>query len=223
MIVGYDPYLERISDLTKGKELVSTGMTHERERVAEALQRAAAGARVALVSSGDSGIYGMAGLAIEMAHTLANRPAIEIVPGVTAACSAGALLGAPLMLDYASISLSDLLVPWENIERRLRAAITGGFVIALYNPKSHSRTEPFARACSILQASLPAATPVGICRNIGLDGESVTLTDVANLSTAEVDMRSTIIVGNADCVVLDGWLLNPRGYLTTPKSTIHPQ
>ncbi len=211
-MVGYTPYLNRIADLIAGKETIGTGMMHERERVAMALELAADGGQVALVSSGDSGIYGMAGLAIEMRHALPHPPAIEMIPGVTAACSAGALLGAPLMLDYATISLSDLLVPWERIEQRLRAAVAGGFVLAVYNPRSSNRTEPFEKMCAILSEFLPPQTPVGICRSIGLSGQSVTMTDVEGLPQATVDMRSILIVGNADCEMVDGWFINPRGY-----------
>lgn len=215
-MVGYTAYLARIADLTAAKETIGTGMMHERERVAMALELATAGRTVALVSSGDSGIYGMAGLALEMAHALPRRPEIEIIPGVTAACSAGSLLGAPLMLDYASISLSDLLVSWERIEKRLRAAVEGGFVLAVYNPKSKTRTEPFERMCAILLELLPPTTPVGICRAIGLPEQAVTMTDVEGLAQAEVDMRSVLIVGNADCRIVDGWFLNPRGYDVQP-------
>lgn len=214
IIVGYGPYLERISDLIEQKQTYSSGMKKEVERVRKALEFATSGNSVALISSGDAGIYGMGGLALELYEQEFSSSSIdfEFICGVTAASSAAARLGAPLMLDYASISLSDLLVPLEKILKRLDAALLGGFVIALYNPKSKSRTEPFARACELFTKHLPAKTPVGIVSNIGLAGESTVLTDVARLPEAEVGMKSTVIVGNADCRICEGWFINPRGY-----------
>jgi len=216
VIVGYGPYLERINDLLEGKELYSSGMKKESERVFRALELAAGGAGVALISSGDAGVYGMAGLALEMKERefAAADIKFEIIPGVTAACSAAAKLGAPLMLDYANISLSDLLVPLEKILKRLEAALVGGFVIVLYNPKSRSRTEPFARACELFEKYLPPETPVGIVSSIGLADENVQICAVASLAQAEIGMKSTVIVGNADCRIIDGWLVNPRGYFS---------
>lgn len=216
VIIGYGPYLERIADLLPGKEIFQNGMTRERERVREAVLRAAAGASVALVSSGDSGIYGMAGLAIECLEkeNLLGTIPLEIVPGITAASSAGARLGAPLMLDYATISLSDRLVPLEQIEKRLRAALAGGFVIALYNPKSVSRTEPFRRACEIMAEYLPPQTPVGICTSMGLCDERSVLMTLAELPHANVEMTSTVIVGNASTRNVADLMLTPRGYYT---------
>ena len=156
VVVGYTPYLESIADLTEGKELIASGMTFEVQRCRQALARAAAGDVVALISSGDAGIYGMAGLALELAEAEGLHVPIEIVPGVTAASAAAAALGAPLMLDFAVISLSDLLIPWESIRRRLEAVAGADFVVALYNPRSKKRTGPAGRG-----GRNPAGRPTG--------------------------------------------------------------
>ncbi len=153
MIVGYSRYLELIADLTAGKEIISSGMTQEIERCRTALERAAGGETVALVSSGDAGIYGMAGLAIELARAEAMAVPIEVIPGVTAACAAAAALGAPLMLDFAAVSLSDLLVPWEVIRTRLQAVAAADLVTAVYNPRSSKRIRQLEETAEIFRAA----------------------------------------------------------------------
>ncbi len=212
VVAGYDPYLESIADLTAGKQLIRSGMTHEVERCRQALQRAAAGDTVALVSSGDAGIYGMAGLAIELAHAEGLRVPIEIIPGVTAVSAAAAVLGAPLMLDFAVISLSDLLVPWETIRKRLAAVAAADLVVALYNPRSRKRVRQLEEAVEILRAARPGTTPVGIVTDAGQQCQSIVVTDLERVLDQEVGMRSVVIIGNTTTRLLDGWMITPRGY-----------
>ena len=211
-MVGYRPYLELIADLTAGKELLSSGMRKETERCLEALRRAAEGETVALVSSGDPGVYGMAGLAVELAEAHGFDVAIEVVPGVSAAGAAAARLGAPLMLDYACISLSDLLVPWEGIVGRLEAVAAADLVVALYNPKSTKRVEQIEQAAAIFRRHRAGTTPVGICTAIGTGEERVEIADLATFLQREITMRSIVIVGNATTRVIRGRMVTPRGY-----------
>lgn len=213
VVVGYTPYLESIADLTEGKELIASGMTFEVQRCRQALARAAGGDIVALISSGDAGIYGMAGLALELAHADGLGVPIEIVPGVTAASAAAAALGAPLMLDFAVISLSDLLIPWQSIRQRLEAVADCDFVVALYNPRSKKRTGPLEEAVAILRAARPGQTPVGIATAAGQADQSLVVTDLDHLLAQNVDMRTVIIVGNSRTRQIDHWLVTARGYL----------
>ena len=212
MVVGYRPYLELIEDLTAGKELLASGMRKETERCREALKRAAAGATVALVSSGDPGVYGMAGLAMELADAEGFGVDIEIVPGISAAGAAAARLGAPLMLDYACISLSDLLVPWAGICRRLEAVAAADLAVALYNPKSTKRVEQIRQAAAILRKHRAGTTPVGICTAIGTEEERVEIADLESFLDREITMRSIVIVGNSTTRVIRGRMVTPRGY-----------
>lgn len=174
--------MRRISDLVEGKEQISSGMMQETDRCLQALMRASSGAIVSLVSSGDPGIYGMAGLAIELVNKLKIDVRIEIVPGVTSACAAAAKFGAPLMLDYASISLSDLLVPWETIRERLEAVAKADLVVALYNPRSKKRRIQIIEAASIFQKYRPNSTPVGIGTEVGGDNEVIVLSNLGDFS-----------------------------------------
>jgi len=190
-------------------------MTQEVARCRQALRHAAAGRTVALVSSGDPGIYGMAGLAVELAEAEGFRVPIEIIPGVTAASAAAAALGAPLMLDFAVLSLSDLLVPWETIRRRLEALAAADLVTVLYNPKSRRRVRPFQQAVEIFRAARPAATPAGIVTSAGQPGQSVVVTDLGHLARQQVGMHSVVIIGNAATRVLGGRLVTARGYRLT--------
>jgi precorrin-3B C17-methyltransferase len=214
VVVGYKRYLEHIADLTAGKELITSGMRQEVERCRAAVRRAADGATVALISSGDAGVYGMAGLAIELAAAEGLRVAIEIVPGVTAASAAAARLGAPLMLDFAAISLSDLLVDWATIRRRLEAAAAADLVVALYNPRSSQRVRQFAEAVDIFRRHRPPSTPVGLGVAVGDEDERIVLTDLAGAPDQEVDMRTVVIIGNSTSRVIDGWFVTARGYRT---------
>ncbi len=212
VVAGYKRYLDLIEDLTAGKELISSGMTKERERCRAALERAEQGATVSLVSSGDSGIYGMAGLAVELAASEGKDVSIEIVPGVTAATATAAALGAPLMLDFACISLSDLLVPWESIRQRLEAVASADLVVALYNPRSKKRTEQLEKAASIFLKYRPGSTPVGVGTAVGTEDERIVLSDLDSFLNLEITMRSIVVIGNRSSKIIDGFFITPRGY-----------
>ena len=205
-VAGYGLYL----DLIEGKERIQTGMTREVDRCAAALDAAKQGKTVAVVSSGDAGVYGMAGLLIELAA--GTNIEVEVVPGITAACSGGAVLGSPLTCDFACVSLSDLLTPWDKIEQRLRGAAAGDFCIALYNPSSRKRADYLRRACDILLETLSPDTVCGTVRNIGREGESFALTTLGALRDTGVDMLTTVFIGNSRTVVIDGRMVTPRGY-----------
>ncbi len=212
VVAGYGRYLDLIRDLTAGKEIVSTGMTHETERCRAALERAVDGATVALVSSGDAGIYGMAGLAIELSHSENLRVPLEIVPGVTSASAAAAKFGAPLMLDFAAISLSDILVPWETIVRRLEAVAAADLVVALYNPRSKRRTGHIEEAARIFRRTRDGSVPVGIGTAVGTPDESLVITDLERFLDHDMNMRSIVIIGNGSSRIVDEWFVTPRGY-----------
>jgi precorrin-3B C17-methyltransferase len=212
VIVGYRSYIELITDLTDGKEVISSSMLQEVKRCEQALRIAESGKIVSLVSSGDPGIYGMAGLAIEQAVELGFKVSIEIIPGVSAAGGAASRLGAPLMLDYATISLSDLLVPWEQIARRLEAVAQADMVVALYNPRSHRRVHQLQETARIFSCYLQPATPVGIATALGLDNERIVLSTLADFQQEEIGMRSVVLIGNSTTRVIDGRMVTPRGY-----------
>jgi precorrin-3B C17-methyltransferase len=212
IVVGYKHYLDNIGDLTDGKELLSSGMTQEVDRCRLALERARDGAVVAFVSSGDAGVYGMAGLALELAASGGYSMPIEIVPGVSAAKAAAARLGAPLMLDYACISLSDLLVPWTKIRLRVEAIAAADLVLALYNPKSAKRVRQIEEVTAIVRQSRPGTTPVGVASAVGSEDESIVLTDLDHLLEQDIGMRSVVIIGNSSSKCLNGWFVTPRGY-----------
>ncbi len=213
IVVGYTPYLEAIADLTAGKQLVASGMTHEVQRCRQALQRAASGETVALISSGDAGIYGMAGLALELAEVENLHVMVEIVPGVTAASAAAAAVGAPLMLDFAVISLSDLLVSWEVIRRRLESVAAADLVVALYNPRSKKRVRQLEETVEIFRAVRAGQTPVGVVTSAGQDDQSSVITDLDHLLEQDVDMRTVVIIGNSSTRRIDHWMVTARGYL----------
>jgi len=213
--VGYGPYLDLLEPLRRPDQLRRDGrLTEERARCAEALDLATQGLRVALVSSGDSGIYGMAGLALEqwLARDPIDRPDFQVHPGISALQLAAARAGAPLMHDFCTISLSDRLTPWEVIERRLRAAAAGDFVVALYNPRSLGRDWQLERARTLLLEGRPAATPVALARQLGRPGESVRLYTLQDLPVEEVDMLTLVLIGNSTSRVQDGRMVTPRGY-----------
>ena len=211
-MVGYTPYVDAVADLLDGKEAIRSGMRQEVDRCRDALRRAAAGAVVALVSSGDAGIYGMAGPALEVRAAEGLDVPVEVIPGVTAAQAAAARLGAPLMQDTAIVSLSDLLTPWEAIRTRLEAAAAADFVVALYNPRSRKRVRQLEEAVGILRAHRPAETPVGIGTAVGSAEEHMVQTTLGRLLDEEVNMRSVVLVGNRSTKATDGWLVTPRGY-----------
>ncbi len=216
VVVGYRAYLELIEPLLAGKEVVAGHMTRELERAREAIDRARGGRRVALVSSGDPGIYGMASLVLEILRGQGWRrgqaPDLEILPGVTALGACAALAGAPLGHDFCAISLSDLLTPWPVIARRLEAAASADFVIGLYNPASARRTRPLAEAQAILLRHRPGSTQVAAVTSAFREGQRVVLTDLAHLLEHEIGMSTTVIVGASGSFAFEGHLVTPRGY-----------
>jgi precorrin-3B C17-methyltransferase len=213
-VVGYTYYIDLLGSRVEGKEVVSTGMTREIDRCQKAVELALEGRDVAVVSTGDAGVYGMAGLVLELLekHDPEGAVEVEVVPGVTAASAAASVLGAPLMTDFAVISLSDLLTPWGVIEKRLEGAAHGDFVVAIYNPRSKKRVNHLNRACKILMQKRSGDTPVGIVRNALREGQEVTLTTLAEAPQCEVDMMSVVIVGNSVTRRIDSRLVTPRGY-----------
>lgn len=213
LIVGYTAYIALIREDFPEKEMMSTGMRREVDRCRAAVEAAASGRDVAMVCSGDSGIYGMAGLIYEVAQEYPPID-IEVVPGITAACGGAAVLGAPLTHDFAVVSLSDLLTPWDKIALRLECAAKGDFVLCLYNPASHSRPDHLKRACDILMAA--GKSPDTICgyvQNIGREGEQGTITTLGALRDTQVDMFTTVFIGSTQTKLLGGKMVTPRGYL----------
>lgn len=212
VVVGYTRYLELIKDLTRGKEIIASGMTQEAERCRQALYKAQEGKVVSLVSSGDAGVYGMAGLAFELSFSEGLQAPIEVVPGVTSAIASAARLGAPLMLDFACISLSDLLIPWDMILRRLEAVAAADLVVALYNPRSRKRVRQLDEASAIFRKYRPDSTPVGITTALGMDDERIVLSDLGHFLECQITMRSIVLIGNRSSKRLGQWLIPPRGY-----------
>lgn len=215
VIIGYTVYIGLIEQHFPDKEFLSTPMRHEKERCELAFQKAMEGKQAALVCSGDSGVYGMSGLVLEIGR---NYPKVEImmVPGVTAALSGGAVLGAPLVHDFAVISLSDLLTPWETIEKRLAAAADGDFSVCLYNPASKKRADYLQKACEILLRKKAPETVCGAVHNIGRDGEKAVIMTLAELKDYKADMFTTVFVGNSQTVRVkengNDRIVTPRGY-----------
>ncbi|MFP4128145.1 MAG: precorrin-3B C(17)-methyltransferase [Desulfonatronovibrio sp.] len=212
VVAGYDRYIEFVEDLLPGKEIISSGMTRERQRCQKAVEAALGGARVSLISSGDAGIYGMAGLALEMIQDMQVSLDIEIVPGVSAAQAGAAELGAPLMLDFACVSLSDLLVDWEEIEKRLEALAGADMVTVLYNPKSRKRTFQITRTAQIFMNHRSGQTLVGIARSASQPDQSIILTDLGHMLETEMDMRTVVIIGNSRTKKAGPWMVTSRGY-----------
>lgn len=210
-IVGYPVYVDLVRDRYPGKELHSTPMTRETERCQLVLELARSGKTAAMVCSGDSGIYGMASLVYELLGEDKDVE-VEVVPGLTAACSGGAVLGAPLTHDFAVISLSDRLTPWEKIERRLDYAAQADLSIVIYNPRSHGRPDNLKKACDILLRTLPENRPCGVVRNIGREGQQKFLLTLKELRDFEADMFCTVFVGNAQTKIIGENLVTPRGY-----------
>ena len=226
IVVGYKVYLGLIADLIEGKEIISSGMRKEIERCQAAIEYASGGNRVVIVSSGDAGIYGMAGLIfdlcreqdIQISHEQKGSGEavdfyIDVIPGVAAFNAAASLVGAPLMHDFAAISLSDHLTPWQVIEKRLGAAASADFVIAIYNPRSNTRPHLLQQAQQVLLTHRPPATPVAVVRRATRDGQWQCLTTLGEIPIAEVDMQTILIVGNSNTYLWKGWMVTPRGYL----------
>jgi precorrin-3B C17-methyltransferase len=219
VVIGYKTYVELIRDIIKPDAEVLCGtMGREVDRAKAAVQKSLEKKSVVVVSSGDPGVYGMAGIVIEAAAYENAAVPIEIVPGVTAATAAASKLGAPLVTDFAVISLSDLLTPWEQIEKRLHAAAQADFVIVLYNPQSIGRKKPLAKAHKILLAYKKPETPVGIVRQAGREGEEAVLCTLKGLLNEKVDMVSTVVVGNSTTRLVNGKMVTPRGYNLAGKS-----
>jgi cobalt-precorrin 5A hydrolase/precorrin-3B C17-methyltransferase len=240
-IVGYGTYLDLIEGLLKDKEVFSTGMTHEIDRCKQAVELASAGKTVSVISGGDPGIYAMAGLVFELLRAVEQQnsrtaeqqvvdttalrhycttalPDVEVIPGISALNACAARLGAPLMHDFASISLSDRLTPWDLIEKRLEAAAMADFVIVLYNPKSMGRPEHINRAREIIMKHRRPDTPVGIVKAAMRDNEEVTITDLKFMLSHDIDMQTTVIIGNSQTFVWEGRIVTPRGYTVTRSS-----
>ena len=214
VVVGYSTYIELIGALIEGKKIISTGMMREADRCRAAVDSAVDGASVVVVSSGDAGIYGMAGLVLEMILELPieKRPTVEVIAGISAVQASAAILGAPLTHDFAVISLSDLLTDWNVIERRIECAAKGDFVIAFYNPKSHKRVTQIERAREIILNFRAESTPVGIVRNAGRDNQSKTISTLVSFTRETIDMFTLVIVGNSQTFVKDGFMITPRLY-----------
>ncbi len=229
MVVGYGTYVDLIRPLIKGKEIISTGMTKEVRRVAAALTEAQKGQRVALISSGDPGIYAMAGLALEMCaglglkvvpssvmHAGQDPPnqgfCIEVVPGIPALCAGAALLGAPLTHDFAAISLSDLLTPWEVIEKRIDGAARADFVIVIYNPKSKKRYWQLQRAQELILKHRDGQTPAGIVTSAMRPDQQIRITTLEQVHKAEVNMQTAVFIGNSSTTTFGEFMYTPRGY-----------
>ena len=216
VIIGYDGYFTWIADLIAGKECLALPLTQEAERARLAVEHLRSGRVVCVISSGDPGVYGMASLVLEQLGEQ-DHANIAIVPGVSAVNAAAALLGAPLGHDFAVVSLSDLLTPWELIERRLRATAEADFVLALLNPKSQRRDWQYRRAQEILASCRSPDTPVGIVRNAYRPGQTIARTTLANMAEAFVDMFTTVIVGNSRTRRLGEFVVTPRGYLVLQR------
>lgn len=211
VIVGYPVYLKLLGERFQKKEFLSTPMRQEKERCMMCFEEAAKGKQVALICSGDAGIYGMASLMYELGK---DYPEVElvIIPGITAASSGAAVLGAPLNHDFCVISLSDLLTPWEKIEKRLEAAAMGDFAIAIYNPSSHKRHDYLQKACDILLRHIDGERACGYVENIGREGTRAVTCSLRELRDTEVNMFTTVFIGNASSEILNGKLVTKRGY-----------
>lgn len=211
VIIGYTVYIDLIRDEFPDKTYLSTPMRKEADRCRMAFAEAEKGQDVAMVCSGDAGIYGMAGLICEIGRDYPEI-GIEIVPGITAASGGAAVLGAPLMHDFAVISLSDLLTPWEKIEKRLKAAAMADFVICLYNPSSRKRKDYLQKACDYMLEYKSPDTVCGTVRNIGREEEASRILTLGELRDTEVDMFTTVFIGNEQTKELNGKMVTPRGY-----------
>ncbi|MBM6801369.1 precorrin-3B C(17)-methyltransferase [Mediterraneibacter glycyrrhizinilyticus] len=211
VIIGYTVYIDLIREEFPDKTFLSTPMRKEADRCRMAFAEAQKGQDVAMVCSGDAGVYGMAGLICEVGKDYPDV-GIEIVPGITAASGGAAVLGAPLMHDFAVISLSDLLTPWDKIEKRIRAAAEADFVLCIYNPSSKKRADYLRKACEMILEYRNPETVCGIVRNIGRDGETYEILSLEQLRDTQVDMFTTVFIGNSNTMELNGRMVTPRGY-----------
>lgn len=214
-VIGYKTYINLIKELVDGKEVIASGMRAEIERATLAIEKAESGKVVSVISSGDPGVYGMAGLVLEVAKVARNgkhKIPIEIVPGIPSENAAAALLGAPLMHDHVTISLSDLLTPWDVIEKRIELAAEGDFVVVLYNPKSSERKWQIEKTIEILLSKKSSDTPVGIVKSAMRDGQSLVITTLGEVLEHPIDMTTILIVGNSTTFVYENYMITKRGY-----------
>ena len=210
-IIGYHVYVDLVKDRYPGKEFLTTPMTRETQRCQMAIDAAKEGKTVAMVCSGDSGIYGMAALIYELRGE-EKEPQVEVIPGLTAACSGASVLGAPLTHDFAVISLSDRLTSWEKIEKRLECAAMADLSMVLYNPASKGRPDHLKKACEILLRHLPESRICAIAQHIGREGENRRIMTLGELKNADCDMFCTVFIGNEMTKVIGGEMVTPRGY-----------
>ena len=211
VIAGYTVYVDLVKDHFGDKEFLTTPMRQEVERCRMALEEAAKGRKVSMVCSGDAGVYGMAGLILELAPEYPEVK-VSIIPGVTAACAGAAALGAPLIHDFAVISLSDLLTPMEVIEKRVKAAAEADFAICIYNPSSKKRGDYLKKACEILLESRSPETVCGIVKSIGRQGEEMEIMSLETLKDTQTDMFTTVFIGNSSTRKIGDYMVTPRGY-----------
>ena len=211
VIIGYTIYVKLLGERFEGKEMLTTPMRQETERCRLCFEEAAKGKQVALICSGDAGIYGLASLMYEIGKDYLETELI-VIPGITAANSGAAVLGAPLNHDFCVISLSDLLTPWEKIEKRLIAAAEGDFAIAIYNPSSHKRKDYLMRACDILLRVIEEERPCGFVENIGREGTRAVTCTLRELRERQVNMFTTVFIGNSGSELVNGKLITKRGY-----------
>ena len=210
-IIGYTVYVDLVKEYFPGKEFMTTPMKKEVDRCVLAFEEAKKGKTVSMICSGDAGVYGMAGLMYEVGVNYPETE-LEIIPGVTAATGGAAVLGAPLIHDFCLISLSDLLTPWETIEKRLHAAGMADFVICLYNPSSKKRADYLQKACDILLQYRDVGNICGYVKNIGREGETYQILSLKELRDTKVDMFTTVFIGNSRTMKLNGRMVTPRGY-----------
>ena len=221
VIVGYSTYVELIRDMIIDKEVFKTGMTREIERCRKAVELALGGKSVAVISGGDPGIYAMAGLVFQLLKEEGRQPPlplVEVIPGISALNACAARLGAPLMHDFASISLSDRLTPWSIIENRINAAAMADFVIIFYNPRSKGRAGHINKARKLILKHCSPETPVGIVKGAMRDGEKIIITDLDKMLDYEIDMQTTVIIGNSRTFLWNDRMITPRGYEKKLKS-----
>ena len=215
VVVGYKTYIKLVESIIGGKEIIDNGMMQEVERCQLAVKSAAEGKETVVISSGDSGIYGMAGLVLELVLQLPENERPEwggVVAGISAVQASAAILGAPLMHDFAVISLSDLMTPWELIKKRAEAAGSADFVIALYNPESHKRVNHIEEIREIVMKYRSSETPVGIVSSASRDAEEKVISNLENFTKEDIHMFSLVIIGNSNTYVKDGYMITPRGY-----------
>ena len=211
-IIGYTVYVDLVKEHFAGKEFLTTPMTKEVDRCVLAFEEAKKGKKVAVVSSGDAGIYGMAGLILELISKEDEDIKVKVIPGVTASIGAAAILGAPIMHDFCHISLSDLMTPWEVIEKRLRLAAEADFVICLYNPRSKGRSEHLSKAFKIMGEFKGGDTPVGVVKDVGREKEEKFVCTFENMDFEKVDMTTMVIIGNKSTYINGELMITPRGY-----------